>query len=145
MSARWKAHLVNAGLIAFTLWPLLHIGLTLRFDMSPWKLCGWGMYSEPRFGMLGMEVYGRPRGGGDEQRLDAPPPALQALATDYLERYRWLRGLASPDELARAVLQLHPEWDRVRVVVFRPLLDRASGMVVMSQAERAIPASSTVE
>ena len=141
MEARWKSRLVNAGLVIFTLWPLVHIALTMRYDMSAWKLCGWGMYSEPRFGMLGMEVYGRLRGSGAEQQLSAPPAELQVLATEHLERYRWLRRLARPDDFARAVLALHPEWDQVRVIVFRPVLDRASGMVVMSRAEEVLSAS----
>jgi hypothetical protein len=142
MRTRWKARLVHAALVLLTLWPLVHLWLGARFELSPWKLAGWGMYAEPRFGMLGMEVYGRVRGSSAEEPLAAPPRELQAVATEYLERYRWLRKLARPEALARAALALHPEWDQVRVVVFRPELDRASGMVVMTRAESVVPAAS---
>ena len=141
MRTRWKAWLVHSGLVLVTLWPLVHIWLAWRFEMSPWKLGGFGMYATPRFGMLGMEVYGRVRGRGDEEQLTAPTPALQGMATEYLERHRWLRRLAHPDDFGRAVLALHPEWDRVRVIVFRPELDRASGMVVMHRVETVVPES----
>jgi hypothetical protein len=127
---------VHASLVLFTLWPLAHIWLTIRFDMSPWKLCGWGMYSEPRFGMLGMEIAGRVSGTGDEQRLDAPSPELQGLANEYLERYRWLRRLAHP-AISRAALRCIPG-DQVRVMVFR-LARPASGMVAMSNTEEVVP------
>jgi hypothetical protein len=140
MATRWKTIVVHVGLVLLTLWPLVHIGLVSRFDLSPWKLGGFGMYATPRFGMLGMEVFGRVRESGDEEQLTAPTAALQVLATEYLERHRWLGRLARPGALAEAAFALHPEWDQVRVIVFRPELDRTSGMVVMTRAETVVPA-----
>lgn len=104
--------------------------------MSPWKLAGWGMYAAPRFGLIGMEVYGRASAAEPWQQLTAPSPELQAAAGSFLERHRWLRRLASSRELEALVRSEHPAWRDVRIVVSYPLLDRESGMVVLTTDER---------
>jgi hypothetical protein len=124
---------------ALTLWPAAHIYLVKRFDLSPWKLGGWGMYSAPRFGFLGMEVYGRAGGAPEWQKLGAPDAELRTKATEFLERYRWLRRLVRPDDLAHAALESHPQWSELRITVFQPVLERDTGMVVLKQASYEYP------
>lgn len=131
MSARSKSTVLGVALVALTLWPLVHIGLVRRYGLSPWKLAGWGMYSAPRSRSLGMEVFGRPAGGGPLVHLTNPPPAVRDAAGPYLERHRWLHRLARPHALAAAIAAAEPGWDDVTIAVFEPELDRASGMVVM--------------
>jgi len=123
---------VYAALAVLTLWPPVHMMLVKHYQMSPWKLAGWGMYAEPRFGTLGMEVYTRDDGSDRFEQLVAPAPALRADATRFLERRRWLRGLASPDRFARRIFTLHPSVAELRVEIFRPVLERTGGMVVMT-------------
>jgi hypothetical protein len=135
MSTRRKASIVHGALALLALWPLAHIALQARFDLSPWKLAGWGMYAAPRFGLIGMEVYGRAEDGEWEQ-LVAPSPELQGVATDFLERHRWLRKLASAGELLAAVRRGRPAWDTVKIVVSYPEIERSSGMVVLVRDER---------
>jgi hypothetical protein len=134
-----KTRVVHAVLVLAALWPLAQMALALRWDVSAWKLAGWGMYATPRFGLLGMEVYGRPAGGGDEVQLLAPSPALRDEATAFLERYRWLRGLAPRGRFVAAVFAEHPDWNRVRIAVSRPAMDARTGMVEMVHAEYAHP------
>jgi hypothetical protein len=131
-----KRRLVHGVLALLTLWPLAQMGLVAGWDVSPWKLAGWGMYSTPRFDMVGMEIYGRSAGGPETQLTDAPP-ALRAEATAFLESYRWLRDLAPHARLAGAVLDANPQWDAVRLVLFRPTLGARTGMVEMTRAEYA--------
>ncbi len=130
MTARTKSAVLAAALAALTLWPLVHLWLVARYDVSPWKLAGWGMYSVPRSRSLGMEVFGRAR-DAELEHLTQPSPEARALAGRYLERHRWLRRLVRPDALATAVPASRPSWDEIKVVVFEPDLDRASGMIVM--------------
>lgn len=131
MSARGKSTVLGVALVALTLWPLVHIGLVRRYGLSPWKLAGWGMYSAPRSRSLGMEVFGRPAGGGALVHMDRPPPAVRDAAGPYLERHRWLHRLARPTALAAAIAAAEPGWDEITIAVFEPELDRRSGMIVM--------------
>jgi hypothetical protein len=127
-----KKHAVCAGLVLLTLWPAVHIYLVKRFDLSPWKLAGWGMYSAPRISMLGMGVYGRRSADTKLEQLLSLSADLRTQANDYLGRYRWLGELSSPESFARAVLARHSEWQELRVVVYRPVLDKTTGMIVMT-------------
>lgn len=133
-----KARVVGALLAAVTFWPLVQLVLVARWDVSPWKLAGWGMYSTPRFDRVGMEVYGG-RADRAEEQLTAPSPAVAGAATAFLESYRWLRGLAPRDAFIDAILADHPQWEKVRLIVFRPDLDANTGMVVMRRAEYTHP------
>jgi hypothetical protein len=130
-SARAKTAVIGGALVALTLWPLVHLWLVARYDVSPWKLAGWGMYSAPRSRSLGMEIFGR-RPDGPLDHFTQPSSDVRALASVYLERHRWLRKLVRPTALADAVAAARPEWNEVKIVVFEPALDRTSAMIVMS-------------
>jgi hypothetical protein len=138
MSIRWKARIVHAALLVLALWPIVHIALAWRYDISTWKLAGWGMYSTPRFGMIGMEVYGRDPAVGQWEQLVAPSAEVQTIAVVFLERHRWLRRLAGADDLIAAVGRTHPQWDALRIVVAYPHIDLDTGMVVLGQDERSV-------
>lgn len=131
MSARAKTTIVAWALATLTAWPLVHLWLVARYDISPWKLAGWGMYSAPRSRSLGMEVFGRASTDGPLEHLNQPSAATRILASRYLERHRWLRKLVRPDALAAGIGADRPSWTEVKVVVFEPHLDRTSGMIVM--------------
>ena len=137
--AAWKSRIVHLGLALVAVWPLVHMTLVRRFDVSPWKLAGWGMYATPRFAMLGMEVYGRPATGGDEVQLRDPGAAVRNEATALLESYRWLHALAPRRRFVDAVFAEHPDWASVRIVVSRPAMDARTGMIEMRHAEYAHP------
>ena len=47
MNLELKRRLTAFFILAFALWPAVHYGLVLRFDVDPWKLFGWAMYSVP--------------------------------------------------------------------------------------------------
>jgi len=132
-----KQRVVAVVLTVLTAWPLVHMGLVWRYDLSPWKLGAWGMYAAPRPNQLGMEVFGRVAGTGETQQVTAPSPPIRVAANVFLERYRWLRDLAPPRGFARAVLDEHPEFDRVTIELYRPYLEPGSGMIVMKKREYA--------
>ena len=136
MSIAAKSRIVVAGLAALTIWPLAHVVICARWDASPWKLAGWGMYATPRPRTIGMEVYGRGGGSGVFEQLTAPTPALRDEAATFLERWRWLGGLAEPDAFARLVLETRPDWSRLRIELYRSHLDAATGMVMLRRDDR---------
>lgn len=113
----------------FAVWPLVHMALQVRYELSPWKLGGWGMYAEPRFDNVGMEIYGRESSTGDFAQLTSPTPAEHSAGTRFLESHRWLRRLAPQGRLVRAVFDAHPRWTEIDVVVFQPHMDAVTGMI----------------
>lgn len=135
MSLGAKTRIVVAGLAALTVWPLAHVAICARWDASPWKMAGWGMYATPRPRTIGMEVYGQAADGGFQQ-LTAPSPALRAEAGAFLERWRWLGGLAHPDAFAREVLTAQPAWTRLRIELYQSHLDPGTGMVGLRRDDR---------
>jgi len=134
-----KKRIVYLALLMLTVWPLAHIGLAMQYGLSPWKLAGWGMYATPRLGTLGMEVFYREAGTEAMQQLTAPGEDERAAANAFLERHRWLGRLARPDRLAATVLQARPNAENLKVVVFRPVVERDSGMIVMTTIEWEYP------
>jgi hypothetical protein len=130
-----KLRAVHAVLAAVTLWPLVQLALVARFDVSPWKLGGWGMYSTPRFDALAMEVYGHHVGTARVEQLTAASPSVRDRAHAFLESYRWLRALALQAPLVDAVFSDYPEWDRVRLVLLRITMNSRTGMIEPVRAE----------
>ena len=141
MSLAAKTRLVHGALLLLAAWPVVHLGLAWRYDLSSWKLGGWGMYATPRFGLVGMEVYGRARSDAAWQQVTSPSPAARAAATAFLEQHQWLRGLASPTALASALHADHPDWTELRFVVSYPTLDRVTGRVRIVSDERVVSTS----
>jgi len=69
----------RVALALFCAWPLLHVGLALTTDLSPWKLGGFGMYAVPaRWGAIAVET----RAPGERAFTPRPPPSER-------ERYRY--------------------------------------------------------
>lgn len=133
---RWKRRAVVAGLVLLTVWPAAHLFLCRIYDVSPWKLAGWGMYATPRPRTIGMEVYGRGASGSTYEQLTAPTPTLQIEGTAFLERWRWLGRLAEPDRFAAAVLAARPDWNALRIEAYRSHLDPRTSMVVLLRDDR---------
>ncbi|MBY0277787.1 hypothetical protein K2Z84_20830 [Candidatus Binatia bacterium] len=137
-----KRRVVHGALLLLAVWPLAHLVLAWRYDLSSWKLGGWGMYATPRFGLVGMEAYGRAAPDAAWQQVTAPSPAARDAANLFLEQHRWLRRLAPASDVARTLHADHPDWRELRLVVSYPVLDRASGRVRLVADERlvALPA-----
>jgi hypothetical protein len=95
--------MVHAGLIVLTVWPVVHLGLVWRYDVNPWKLAGWGMYSAPQLPgevqvfCLTPDVVGR-------YELRTIQPDLQPALRAFQRSRLGLGRLAGPDGFARALL-----------------------------------------
>jgi hypothetical protein len=122
-----KKQLLAAGLIGFTLWPLAQMELVRRFGISPWKLCGWGMYATPRISpaiaILVQE--------GDEAPapMRVVPPDLRVACEDFQPERLWLGDLAPPDEIGQLVLARGRDVQRATILILQPVLDSTSGMM----------------
>ena len=136
---RERLTLAAAAVAAITLWPLIHIFLVGQYDLSPWKLGGWGMYSAPRTHGLNMELMVKTSGAIDFAPLEHPTELVQTEAREFLSSYLWLRGLADAEAFAELVLSEHSQYSAVRLTFERPRLDRESGMIVSHRTEYIHP------
>ena len=134
MSLAGKRRTVHVGLVLFTLWPLVHIYLVMHFNLSAWKLAGWGMYATPRPSFSGIEVLGRRPGSQQFEKIRSVPPQWRAEASQFLDRQQWLGELTRPNELARACKTHMPEFSELRIIVYTPTLDRQTAIVVMRES-----------
>jgi hypothetical protein len=125
---RFKRRLVYLALVALAVWPALHIGLVLRYDVNAWKLAGWGMYSTPQ-----LAAYVRVSGLTPDEigvyELRSIRPALQPARDEFLERRRGLRKLVEPDGFAHALLEHYTALDGVIIEVVQPTLNPRTGMI----------------
>jgi hypothetical protein len=136
---RAKVVCVRLLLLAVLLWPPVHAGLVSFYDLSAWKLSGWGMYSQPRPKDVGMEVYGRTALRGDYDQLTNASPALQAEASAFLARHQWLGRLTRPDGFAAAIRRERPDWEALRIVTFLSHMEPDTGMIVLRRTEFDYP------
>lgn len=127
MSTQRKQRWVHAFLVGLALWPLVHIVLVLRYDVNPWKLAGWGMYSAPQLAHR-LEILGHAPGGG-ALRLPALPEDLVAVVANYNRLRRGLGRLVEPDEVARAVFGYEGGPEAITIRITKPVLNRKTGMI----------------
>ena len=125
-----KRRIVAAGLLLFALWPPVHFALVRRYDVDPWKLFGFAMYSVPG-AMRTVRIVGI-EADGTLRLLDfrAYPPELERRVTAWRTRRSGLGRLASGAPLARALLSERPQWDGVVIAVIDLALDRESARLV---------------
>jgi hypothetical protein len=126
--SRVKRTFVLALLIAFTLWPAVHLTLVRVYGVNPWKLGGWGMYAVPQL-QPSVRVFGLTADEVGVYELRMMPSGLQPAIERFLGRRRALGDLASPDVLAAELLGHYRGIDGVRLQVRQPVLERRSGMI----------------
>jgi hypothetical protein len=121
-----KRRLVGLFLVAFALWPAVQHGLVRVYDVDPWRLFGWAMYTVPG-PMKTLRVVEISRDGRfaalDFRRYDE---ADRAAVERFRIRRQSLGRLAGGDALARELLERHPDWEGVALPVLTLSLDRQS-------------------
>lgn len=127
MSLVRKRQVLAAGLIGFSLWPLAQMELVRRFGISPWKLCGWGMYATPRI-EPGIAIF-------VQQANEAPapmrvvPPGVRIACEKFARRRLWLHDLAPPDAIGQLILENNPDYQSAVILILEPILDTETGIV----------------
>ena len=126
--SKLKRNAVIVLLAACTLWPAVHIGLVVGYDVNPWKLAGWGMYSAPQLPSYMRIVCLTPDEVG-RYELNSVRPRLEPAFERFLLMRRHLGRLVEPDAFARTLLDHYSAIDGVEIVVVEPFLDRRTGMI----------------
>ena len=107
------------------LWPLAHRGLVARYDLNPWKLGAWAMYTTPIPPVLAVVAVERPAGlvALDEEAL---PGETRAVLQRFRAERHALGRLRTPEDVAAAVFAAQPDLQFLAVLVQWTRLDRAT-------------------
>ena len=126
--SRFQRNLVHAALVVFTAWPAIHLVLVKGYDVNPWKLAGWGMYSAPQLPSYVQITCLTPDNVG-RYELGSLQPELEPALQEFLLARRHLGRLVGPDALARALLDYYPAIDGVEIAILEPVLNPRTGMI----------------
>ena len=131
MNLELKRRLTAFFILAFALWPAVHYGLVLRFDVDPWKLFGWAMYSVP-----GSMKTVRLAALTDKSMVVIEPGSYSERERRAVTRYtEWQRGvgrLAGPEPLLEAFFEERPQLGALVVALATLKLDRESARLAAS-------------
>lgn len=133
MSRMQRAVLLGV-LAAVGLWPLVHRALVARYDINPWKLAGFAMYSVPTppVQVVLFEKAGKGLRPLDEQAL----PGAASIELQRFRRTRYALGdLARPDGVGRAVLAARPDLAWVVIATQRMQLDPATARMTSVRSQ----------
>lgn len=111
------------GVLAWAaVWPLVHRGLVAVWDVNPWKLSGFAMYTTPTppVQVVAFEAKDGALAPIDEAAL--PDAARRVLRRFRIERHA-LGALRPPDDVGRALLDARPDLPHVVIAVQRMRLD----------------------
>lgn len=110
------------------MWPAVHIGLVARYDVNPWKLAGWGMYSAPQL-LPYVRVSGLTPDEVGVYELRTIRPELQPARDEFLRARLGLGRLVRPDRFARTLLDHYTAVEGVIVEVVQPVLRPRTGII----------------
>jgi hypothetical protein len=117
MSTPRKQKLVILLLLCMGVWPLLHYAAVSYYEINPWKLGGWAMYTQPppRIKLAISTIK-----GDSFQRLHRLPSEEAARELKFFRPLRKTLGtLISPEPLARSLLTAFPDVDEIEITVER--------------------------
>ena len=128
MSTRTKTRWVHGVLAVLSLWPIVHIALVKNFDLSSWKLAGFGMYAMPQR-VPGLRVHGISDGRLRPLFLGEAPTWIIPELERFKRHRRALGNLHPPDRLAEAFFANEAKLDAVGLVVVELHLDPESAVL----------------
>ena len=130
MTFERKRQVVCMALVVLAIWPLVHHVAVRRFDLDPWKLFGWSMYTVPP-----RRVRAFPVSLEDDRLLGVAglPPHHARLVKSAYDDFSQLRRqwgeFVTPDEFARSLFVAYPEVDRLAIYVQHIRVDRSTAKV----------------
>lgn len=126
-NSRRKIKLVKVLLFLVAVWPFFHFYLVRRFEINPWKLGAFGMYSAPD---RRIQIDLHSIISGKKVRLNfRGNKEVSSEAVQFSNRRKELGLLALPDRLAELILKSHPEFDTLILDVYRTQLNKKTAYV----------------
>lgn len=109
-----RARFVVALVAVVVVWPLLHRAIVAAYDVNPWKLGGFAMYTTATPPVLTVAFEPRGEGGVPIDRRELPAYVQQTLLA-FEKRRHVLGNLARPDDFASQVLQARPDLSLIHI------------------------------
>lgn len=130
MKLETKKRLVRDLLVIAAIWPLAQFALTKAFDVSPWKLFGWAMYTGPQFATEAkvLEIRASTLIEIEREKLT---PEIQGELVKFEHRRIALGRLARPNRIGEMALEAYPNLNGVMVLAFRRHLNRETARIEM--------------
>jgi hypothetical protein len=126
---------IAIGLLFWTAaWPLGHRALVAAYDVNPWKLGGFAMYTTatPPIQVVAFEKVGSHIEPLDESQLSHD--AQRVLRRFRIERHA-LGKLRGADDLGDALLRARPDLAWIAVAVQKMTLDAGSARMTSSRQQ----------
>lgn len=120
--SRWRTRAVVCVIAFVAVWPLVHRGLVAAYDVNPWRLAGWAMYTTPMPPVLVVAFEPRGEDGVPIDQRTLPLFAQQVLLEFRRNRHA-LGNLLRPDDFAAQVLEARTDLTEVVILVQRMVLD----------------------
>jgi hypothetical protein len=123
VTLRAKQRLTALALSAFAIWPLVHHGLVIRYDITPWKFMGFAMYCVPKLEPL-VDVYAYY--GERRSEVDMRGAHMRDLRREVARfaTFRPVWGeLLLPDRVGETAASVLSRADKIEVVVTKGYLD----------------------
>jgi hypothetical protein len=139
-----KRRIVSVALVAFALWPLVHRALVSYYDIDPWKLGGWAMFTAPSL-TVGVALYQVREGGAEAIAASSLTPRMRRELQLFVARRSALGRLATPDDLGRVLFEERPDWQWAAVLADVRKLDRGTALIVRQTEKYLYEAGRRVE
>lgn len=137
MTPARSSRLTVAALALLALWPLAQHLLARTYQINPWKLGGFAMYTAPA---PPLEIGWIAVGANGPERIepDALPRRVVLELREFEARRHTLGQLASPEPAAMRLLSVLPESEAVMVVIRRYELDARTARFRMNEVREVV-------
>jgi len=133
-----KKRFFAAGLLVLGLWPVVQMGLVVRYGVSSWKLGAWGMYASPQQ-LPGIKLRGF-SAGEMVAPFNRPYPRWLQLELKHYQRYRRAFGqLYPPHRLGDLILEKQRDLEALRLDVTEVHLNLKTGIVEELETRYSYP------
>lgn len=126
-------NLCSGLLIVLITWPIIHIFLVNKYDVDPWELFGFAMYTTPHKIDVQLSIH-TPK---NKKAAIASPLSdnLRSQFNDFIDKRSVLGQFHRPDELCKNILRSNKAFIQVTIKIDTIRLDGKTGMLTSTVKE----------
>lgn len=106
-------------LLAWFIWPFTHFYLAQKYSISPWKLCGFAMYTTPHLVKIQLKVELYDEADSKKQQIINTSNSIHfAKMTNELLHYRIPLGkFFPPDKFGEYILKSNANIEKLTIII----------------------------